>query len=181
MQKLRGFTLIELIVVVAIVAIMARLAVPGLVAIVRSNSMTSTVNSYLADLRFARSEAIRRSSTVIMCRSDSPEAATPACGTGSSSGWETGWIVFEDRDGNQDYTAAEPLVRVQSPITVVGSISDSLGSTKFQFTPTGQLKNNPNTTITFGSPTFAISAQRVVCVTVGGRGKIAGDGSATCP
>lgn len=181
MQKLRGFTLIELLVVIAIVAIMVTLAAPSFVNMIRSNNMTSTVNSFLADLRFARSEAIRRGGGVVMCRSDSPEAAAPTCGSGSTVGWESGWIIFQDLNNNLNYASTEPLLRVQAPITLVNTISESGAATKFQFTATGQLRLSSMTSIQFGSdPPFANTAQRVVCVSMGGRGRIAGDGTASC-
>ena len=182
MQKQRGFTLIELLVAMAIIGILVRLAAPSFIGMIRSSNMTSAVNSYLADLRYARSEAIRRGAVVIMCRSDTPEAAVPSCGTGSASGWETGWIIFQDANSNADYAAGEPLLRVQAAVTAVNVITDSVGSTKFQFTATGQLKSNVNSTITFGgAPLYTTTTKRVVCVTLGGRGKVAGDGTATCP
>jgi len=181
MQEPHGFALIELLVANVIVAILVRLSAPSFVRMVHSNSMTSTVNSYLADLRFARSEAVRRGSTVIMCRSDTPEASTPSCATGTGAGWESGWIIFEDSDTSADYTTGEPLLRVQSKITVIDSIADSGNPTKFKFNPTGQL-TVASTKITFGGTAmFDSASQRVVCVTLGGRGRIAGDGSATCP
>jgi len=183
MQKLRGFTLIELLVTIAVAAILVRLAAPSFASIIRSSNMKSTVNTFLSDLRFARSEAIRRGSVIVMCRSDSPEATTPTCATASTPGWETGWIIFQDLNNSSDYTAGEPLLRVQSAIQSVNSISESSGPTKFKFTATGQLKTAPTSPFTFGStPLFDTAAQRTVCVNLGGRGQIKGDGSVTtCP
>lgn len=181
MKKLRGFTLIELLVVIAVIAVLISLAAPSFVSMIRSNNMTSTVNSFLADLRFARSEAIRRGGGVVMCRSDNPEASTPTCGSGSTLGWESGWIIFQDLNNNLTYSSAEPLLRVQAPTNLVNTISETGAATKFQFTATGQLKLSSITKIQFGSdPPFTNAAQRVVCVSVGGRGRIAGDGTASC-
>jgi type IV fimbrial biogenesis protein FimT len=59
MEKQRGFTLIELLVVLAIAAILVMLSAPSLSRMIKSNSMASGVNSFMSDLRFARSEAIR--------------------------------------------------------------------------------------------------------------------------
>lgn len=181
MQKSHGFTLIELLIAIAIVAVLVKLAAPSFVLMIRSNNMASTVNTFLADLRFARSEAIRRGGGVVMCRSDNPEASAPTCGTGSTVGWESGWIIFQDMDNNLNYATTEPLLRVQAPTKLVNTISEAGAATKFQFTATGQLKLTAITSIQFGSsPDFSNNQQRVVCVSMGGRGRIAGDGTASC-
>lgn len=185
MKKTTGFTLIELLVVIAIAAILATLAAPSFVRLIQTNTISSNVNSFLADLRYARSEAIRRDGSVIMCRSDAPEAASPVCGSGSGpggNGWVSGWIIFYDQDGDGTRTAAstDPVLRVQSPITSIDSIAEA-GSTKLRFTPTGRLRSlSSATSFQFGGSEYPNKIQRIVCVSVGGRGRIAGDGDASC-
>jgi type IV fimbrial biogenesis protein FimT len=143
--------------------------------------MTSGVNSFLTDMRFARSEATRRGGNVVLCRSDAPEAAQPTCGSGSLVGWETGWIVFHDLNSNSQRVSTEPLLRAQGPITGINSINESGAATIFEFTATGRLKASGLTSIQFGStPDFANTSQRVVCISVGGRARVAGDGLAAC-
>lgn len=186
MYKSRGFTLIELMVVIAIVAILTTVAVPSFKQLIQSNTMSSNVNTFLADMRYARSEAIRRGGVVIMCRSDAPEAASPVCGAGSGpdgNGWVSGWIIFHDADddGTRVATSTDPVLRVQSPITSMDSIVEG-SSTKFRFTATGRLRNlsSAGTTLQFGGGNYANSVQRIVCVSLGGHARIAGDGNASC-
>ncbi|NMM35976.1 MAG: prepilin-type N-terminal cleavage/methylation domain-containing protein [Glaciimonas sp.] len=189
MHKSHGFTLIELMVVVAIAAILSAVAAPSLKRLIQSTTMSSNVNTFLADMRYARSESIRRGGGVVMCRSDDPEAASPICGSGSGpngNGWVSGWIIFHDLDNNGQKSAAETLLRVQSPITSINTIVEGgkgSSSTKFQFTATGRFYNlNSATKLTFGSPDlFEGSVQRTVCVSLSGRTRIAGDGFADCP
>jgi type IV fimbrial biogenesis protein FimT len=177
MRKISGFTLIEVLVALSIIAVLLSLAAPSFKSMIQSNNMTSTVNGFLADMRFARSEAIRRGGNVVMCRSDSPEAANPTCGSGSSAGWESGWIIFHDLSGNGNKISTEPLLRVQGPISVVNTITEGGAATKFTFTATGRLTSSGMTSILFGSPpVFASTAQRTVCVSIGGRARINGDG-----
>ena len=186
MKKSDGFTLIELLVAIAIAAILVMLAAPSFKGLIQSNTISSNVNSFLADMRYARSEAIRRGGGVIMCRSDSPEAASPVCGSGSGpggNGWVSGWIIFHDMDGDgtRIATSTDPVLRVQSPITSMDSIVEP-SSTKFRFTATGRLRSlsSAATTLQFGGGNYANTVQRVVCVNVGGRARVAGDGYASC-
>ena len=188
MKKSGGFTLIELMVVIAIASILMTLAVPSFKQMIIKSNVSSVVNTFLADMRFARSEAVRRGGAVIMCRSDAPEATSPVCNTNSgpgTNGWVSGWIIFEDRDGTQNYSTADQgqLLKVQGPITNLDSIVESGGaSTKFQFTAMGRMKNlSSATSMQFGSnATMTNDLQRVVCVNQSGRARIVGDGTTSC-
>ena len=186
MHKSDGFTLVELMVVLAIVAILATLALPSFARLIQSTVISSNVNAFLADLRFARSESIRRGGGVVMCRSDAPEASNPACASDAGpagNGWVSGWIIFHDLDNDAAKGPAEPLLRVQAPITSMNAITDdNPTSTKFRFTATGRLlQPGAATTLLFGArPEFASDVQRTVCVNPGGRARIVGDGTAAC-
>ena len=179
-----------------IIAVMVGMGLPWFITITKSSSMTSTVNSFLADVRFARSEALRRGGSVVMCRSNAPDAATPKCNgnTSATTGWQSGWIIFHDRSNpaNNDFdTTTDTMLRVQSPITSMDSIIEAGGSPsyKFIFSPTGRLTVSTAATLNFGNESFKnyrnpdniFNLQRVVCVAVTGRARIAGDGTATCP
>ena len=187
MHKPHGFTLIELMVVLAIVAILSALAAPSFKQLIQSITISGSVNTFLSDMRYARSEAVRRGGGVVMCRSDAPEDANPTCDSGSSpdgNGWVSGWIIFHALDNASVQASAETLLRVQSPITSINSIVEAgdSSSTKFRFTATGRfLDLNPAPTLRFGGDAmFAAALQRTVCVNLGGYARIAGDGLAQC-
>lgn len=100
-----GFTLIELLVVVALVAILQSLAAPALAGFVNSTRLTTAVNSLFSSLLLARSEAIKRNSRAVVCKSS---AAGDACI--KTGGWEQGWIVFHDANNNTLLDAGEAVV-----------------------------------------------------------------------
>ena len=85
----RGFTLIEMLVVVAIGGILAAVAAPSLISVVESNRRTIISNQLMEDLVFARRQAIAQSTSVALCGSDSTQPDTCTEGTDWSNGWYT--------------------------------------------------------------------------------------------
>jgi type IV fimbrial biogenesis protein FimT len=135
---------------------------------------------FMADLRYTRSESIKRGGGVVMCRSDVPEKASPTCGTGSKLGWQSGWIIFHDLNNNGKKTSAETLLRVQAPLTGIDSIAEPGAATTLKFTATGRLSLSSSTHLLFGGNKTPTDLQRLVCINLSGRARIAGDGTKSC-
>lgn len=122
-RRVRGVTLIEVMVVVGIVAILAMMAAPNFRAMIERNQINSATNELMMGLQLARSEAIRLNSTVTLCRS----ANGTACG--SPAGWESGWIVFHDRNGDGAVTPAQagpPAVAADAVLRTWGALGPRL-------------------------------------------------------
>jgi type IV fimbrial biogenesis protein FimT len=109
-----GFSLLEMLVVIAIVAILLALGVPSFKYVTQANRATSEINGMLGSLQLARAEAIKEGQTVTIC--PSLDAAT----CNAATDWETGWIIL---------SGAGVVVHVQKAFTNTDTLqSDHLVS-----------------------------------------------------
>lgn len=106
MKKLSGFTLLELMAVLAIAGALLALAAPAMKEFVQKSKMTSFGNEMVSSIQIARSEAIKRAGVSCVCSVSDATAAIPACDGGDT--WETGWITFFDTTGDCDFEPAGP-------------------------------------------------------------------------
>lgn len=120
MKRQSGFTVTELMVVVAIVAILLSIGVPSFRYITNSYRMSAEVNGLLGDLMYARAEALREGQTVTVCISNNGTACT------GGANWASGWIVFSDPNGNKIVDAGETVLRTQAAFT--GRVPDTFNA-----------------------------------------------------
>jgi type IV fimbrial biogenesis protein FimT len=106
-----GITLVELLTVIAIVAILVVIGVPSYQYINTSYRISGEVNGLLGDLQFARAEAIKEGQTVTACVSNNQTACT------GGTDWQDGWIVFSDVNDDQTVDTGDTVLRVQLPFT----------------------------------------------------------------
>ena len=108
-----GFTMVELMVTIAIVAILAALALPSFQQSLRSNRVATATNEMIGALSLARGEAIRNNGGGAVC----PSTNGTACG----GAWSDGWLVWADTNGNGALNAGEAVLRysqARSKLTV---------------------------------------------------------------
>ncbi|HTR00518.1 MAG TPA: GspH/FimT family pseudopilin, partial [Candidatus Acidoferrum sp.] len=99
----RGFTLIEILIVLAIGALLLGLSAPGLGRVVQAQQGEAVINDLARLLNYARNAAVTADGTVTVCRS----------GDGLSCGgkWEQGALVFIDRNGDGAFDAGDQLLQ----------------------------------------------------------------------
>ncbi|WP_371327002.1 GspH/FimT family pseudopilin [Polaromonas sp. YR568] len=161
-------------VTVTVGAILLSIGLPMMRNFLERNAVAGQLNSFISAINLARSEAIKRGTPVVICRSvDAAASNQPTC-AGSGTGWESGWIVFVDRDGNSQMnsgsTASDVLLRVQGTVTDTGGIEQNVFR-KLVFLPTGLMRSGASQ-FTFNSQSLSSNQQRRVCVTMSGRTRL---------
>jgi type IV fimbrial biogenesis protein FimT len=142
-----GFTLPEMMVVIAIVAILLVIGVPSYKYVSNSYRISAEVNSLLGDAEFARAEAIKEGQQVVLCTSSTGTTC------GGLATWQVGWIVCSDLNNNGTCDAGEPVLRAQATwVNTDTFVSNALG--------------NPASTIIFNREGFAVGFPAQVIITL---------------
>lgn len=152
-----GVTLIELMVTLAIAAIMLTLAAPSFQSLIRNTHARTVASDLATTLNLARSEAIKRGWPVTVCKSDDILASSLACSTTAS--WEDGWLAFVDNDQDGIMDIGDLPIRVGRPATERTSISGGTNYADYvSYFPSGTSKGNGG--LTNGS--FAICIEGIL-------------------
>lgn len=126
LKSQKGFTLIELMVTIAVLAIIVGWAIPSMYSLINQNRLTATSNQMLGVINQARSEALRRADRVWVSPLD-------------STSWSSGIAIWRDADGDGNRSDSEIIRMVEGssgPISITGSAS-SLSTAPFGFSGTG--------------------------------------------
>ena len=137
-----GFTLVELLAVIAIVTILLTIGVPSFKYINTSYRVSGEANGLLGDLQFARVEAIREGQTVTVC------VSSDGANCSATSTWQSGWIVFSDPNGNQAVDPGETVLRIQPPFTGTDTLAPSAVLEAVTFNREGFAQNLPGAGVT---------------------------------
>jgi type IV fimbrial biogenesis protein FimT len=129
----RGFTLIELMVTIAVAAVLLVVAVPGVLSFQRNSEMTSITNSLLSAINAARAEAMKTGLNAMVVPADGKT-------------WSSGLIVFVDKDRDNVYTASSDVLVLEreampSYITISGTGNANSGAPYIMFNGSGYARS----------------------------------------
>ncbi len=104
--KQAGYSLYDLLITSTIAGVLTA-GTAGLSGLAQDTLLTASVNRLMGDLNFARSEAIKRHTTMVLCKSDNGSACS------NKTAWREGWIVFTDDNNNHNVDTGETVVHLQ--------------------------------------------------------------------
>lgn len=143
MHKQHGFTLVELMVAVAISAIALSMAVPALDGFLSGARQTGAINDFVTSVHRARSTAITDNTRITLC----PSSDGANC---EDAKWHEGWIAFADVDNDYTVDENEKVVSVASAAVGV-TIESSEFASGLLYRPNGRVTSDDETAGTFGS------------------------------
>jgi len=147
--------LFELVVVMTIVGILAAIGVPSFKYVTSSNRVSSEANSLLADMQYARNEAVKEGLPVTICPIANPAPSPPVC-VGTNS-WQNGWMVFSDPTSAQQLPTTNPVVlRVQPAFSGSDTLVSSGAVQAVLFNREGFANSGPVGNVTPANVTFTL-------------------------
>jgi type IV fimbrial biogenesis protein FimT len=131
----RGFTLVELLIVMAVLVILVGIGVPNMKSMIRSVELSSASNDLLAGFLMARSEAVKRHSRVVLCKSSDGLVCS------ATGGWEQGWLVFHDVNNNGTREEGEAIALRQQALASNVRVTGNLNVVRYiSYAPNGTTK-----------------------------------------
>ncbi len=167
MKNNRGFTLIELMVTLAVIIVLLVVGVPNLKSFMQGNRLTSSTNLLVATLNLARSEAVKRGTPIKTCVSN---AAQDDCN--GVINWENGWITFIDSDNDDTIDGDETVLRVNGPLGGGTTIRGSQITDIISFNSDGSASNTTSFMICDDTVDNAVQLKRAKGVNIAPTGII---------
>lgn len=174
-----GFTLVELLLTIAILGALSMVALPAFNEMIRTNRLTVTTNQLIGTLSLARSEAVKQGRNVTLCQRLTSGAETCETSSTLTGTWSPGWVIFKgDMDGDPDPDSDSDVIQVREALkggVVLSVVDDTTNSATDFITFAANGRVNRRTTLTICDPNLGRAKQ----VFIGNTGRLR-SGDSTC-
>ena len=178
----QGFTLVEMLVVLAVFGVLLTVAVPTFQSVWASVRMSAVTNDFLGALRLARTNALRLNHTVVMCVSSDAQSCN------QNADWHAGWMVFVDRNNNgRRDNEDEQIFLTQGAVTGVRILGNGAVRRFVSWRSNGTMRRGTGQGVPqMGTVTFCPDGEthaRQIVINIGGRSRIqavSGSSPAAC-
>ena len=148
-----GLSLVEMLVVLAVASILCASALPSFGELLRGHAMTAASSQWMASLQRARAEAMRRGVPVTVVAAE-------------TGGWNAGWTLFRDENGNRALDRDEEVLYAYGPIAETLNVKLNFAGKPMQFHPNGRPLQSGHVLLTLGP------MRRKVIVNMLGRSRV---------
>jgi type IV fimbrial biogenesis protein FimT len=145
-KRTKGFTLMELMMTLAVIGVILGIAAPSFREFLLNNRITGAANDLHAAFQLARSEAIKRQQPVAVCPSVDPSATPPACRadpTWSDATTQSGVVLWVDTNNDGTPTAGELVVTPQHLLSSALTVRSNISTVTYQPTGFADVPGNP--------------------------------------
>ena len=125
----QGFTLVELMVTLAVAIILLAVGMPLFSGMAANNRATAQANTFLAGFKLARSEAVKRGADVSVCAVADPAASPATCG--GNGDWSNGLLVFTDAGTAGSVDGADARLKLFANPVAGATVSTTGGFVRF--------------------------------------------------
>lgn len=168
MKAQSGFTLVELMITLAVAIIVMGIGIPSFLKMVSTNQAAGYSNDLVMAIRLARSEAVKRGSSVAVCASNADQTAC------SGSDWNNGWIVFSDDNSDGIVNVGEEIHRVWSIPTDERADLAFQGASpnSIRFDPSGGNSADAQSQVAFKKSDCHANEARQITISITGRASL---------
>ena len=173
---------------IALASILAAIAIPSYRYLINSGRTSSDMNALLGSLQAAKSEALKRGQSVVVCASSTSTVTSgglpaPTCSTANN--WQVGWFTFADTNANGLFDTGETVIAVQNALASGSTLVASGNTSTVRFNREGFVTNmstSPNPLVITLTPagTGGAAQKRCLAVNFVGRMTVLKAGQGVC-